>query len=316
MINNKLVNNYSERKKALFSLAVLCILWGTTWIASKEGVRRMPPLQLVAMRQTLAGFLLIIFFIIKGVVWPKGREWYSVFILSFLNILLTNGLTTWGVKYISAGMGAILSATFPIWMVVIGLFGLKAKMPPKAIQGFLLGFAGICVIFYDHLLDFLNPEFLFGIFISLVGAWSWAFGTIYTKQNAKVFNPYFSLGLQMLIAGLILTTITESTGMAIPLGKIPWQSWLAMFYLSIIGSIVAFIAYLYTLQRLPIEQASIYAYINPVVAVILGAIFFEERVTIFMISGGIITLCGVYMINQALRKTIKQNKVIAKVHTS
>ncbi len=308
MINSSLVKNYSERKKALFALSVLCVLWGTTWVAAKEGVRYMPPLQLVAIRQTLAGLLFTGYFISKGMPWPKGREWRPILILGTLNILIPNGLTTWGVKYISAGLAAILAATFPIWMVVIAMFSSKNKTPNKAVQGLLLGFLGICLIFYEHLLDFLNPDFLFGIIISLIGAWSWAFGTIYTKQNAKVFNPYFSLGLQMLISGIVVGVISKSAGMTIPLSEISWQAWTAILYLALIGSIVSFIAYLYALQRLPIEQASIYGYINPVITVLLGAAFFGEKLTVFIIAGGVVTLYGVYLINQALRKPVREDK--------
>lgn len=308
MINSSLVKNYSERKKALFALSVLCVLWGTTWVAAKEGVRYMPPLQLVAIRQTLAGLLFTGYFISKGMPWPKGREWRPILILGTLNILIPNGLTTWGVKYISAGLAAILAATFPIWMVVIAMFSSKNRTPNKAVQGLLLGFLGICLIFYEHLLDFLNPDFLFGIIISLIGAWSWAFGTIYTKQNAKVFNPYFSLGLQMLISGIVVGVISKSAGMTIPLSEISWQAWTAILYLALIGSIVSFIAYLYALQRLPIEQASIYGYINPVITVLLGAAFFGEKLTVFIIAGGVVTLYGVYLINQALRKPAREDK--------
>ena len=308
MFNASLVKNYSERKKALFALAVLCVLWGTTWVAAKEGVRHMPPLQLVSIRQTLAGLLFTSYFIFKGMPWPKAREWRPILILGTLNILIPNGLTTWGVKYISAGLAAILAATFPLWMVVIGMFSSKENTPGKAIQGFLLGFLGICLIFYEHLLDFLNPDFLFGIIISLIGAWSWAFGTIYTKQNAKVFNPYFSLGLQMLISGIVVGIISKSVGMSIPLSEIKWQAWTAILYLALIGSVVSFIAYLYALQRLPIEQASIYGYINPVITVLLGAALFGEKLTVFIMAGGIVTLYGVYLINHALRRSAKQNK--------
>ena len=293
---------YSVRTKALVSLALVCILWGTTWIASKEGVKHMPPLQMAGVRQLVAGSLYILFFLSRGISWPKGREWYAVGILAFLNILCSNGLTTWGIKYISAGLGAIIAATFPLWMVVIGLFTSAKRIAPNALKGFILGFAGICVIFYEHLHDFFNPDFLFGICISLTAAWTWAFGTLYTKQQAKSFNPYFSLGLQMFISGIVLTVVSEGSGKTIPIAAIPWQSWAAIAYLVVLGSVVAFAAYLYALQHLSVELTSVYAYINPVVAVILGAILFGEKLTIFIVAGGAVALYGVYMINNALKK--------------
>ena len=271
----------------------------------------MPALQLAGIRQVIGGILYLIFFMSKGRVWPRGREWRPIIILSFLNFMLSNALSTWGVKYISAGLGAIIGATFPLWMVVIGLFTNKRSIPPKAIMGFVLGFAGICVIFYEHLYDFLNTSFLFGILISLAATWSWAFGTIYTKKHAKSFNPYFSFGLQMTISGVVLLTICEPLNLSIPIKSIPWQSWAAIAYLVVFSSIVAFIAYLYALQHLSAEQTSVYAYINPVVAVTCGAILFGEKLTVFIALGGTITLLGVYLINHALKND--RNKEIVKV---
>jgi drug/metabolite transporter (DMT)-like permease len=310
------IHKKGTRTKALFALAAVCILWGTTWIASKEGVRHMPALQLAGIRQLSAGIIYVIFFILRGAPLPKGREWIPVLVLSFLNFIMSNGLSTWGVKYISAGLGAIMGAIFPLWLVIIGLFSSREKIPTKAIIGLLLGFAGVCVIFYDHMMDFMNPEFRLGIILSLIATWTWAFATIYTKKQAASFNPYFSLGLQMVISGtlLLLFTKTGSQFMIsevnggshpfvpyIPFTEIPWQSWAAVGYLVLFGSLTAFVCYLYALQNLPTEQASIYAYINPIVAVFFGWLLFSEKITIYITIGGLVTLLGVYLVNKAFK---------------
>lgn len=294
----------ATKTKAFLALAMVCFLWGTTWLASKQGVKHMPALQLAGIRQFLGGSIYLLFFIITGrAVWPKGREWITIFILSFLNFIIANGLSTWGVQYISAGLGAIIGAIFPLWLVVIALFNAKEKMHAKAVIGLLLGFAGICVIFYDHLKDFLNPDFRKGILLSIVATWAWAFGTIYTKEHAKKFNPYFGIGLQMFIAGITLLIGCKASGISVPISEIPWQAWGAISYLLVFGSVISFVAYLYALQHLPTEQASIYAYINPVVAMLLGAaIFSDEHLTVFITVGGIITLYGVYLVNTAFKK--------------
>lgn len=305
------IRTSGTRQKAFLALGIVCLLWGTTWVATKQGVRHMPPLQLSGIRQLLAGTLYIIYFVAKGAKWPRGREWYTIGVLSFLNILCSNGLTTWGVQYISAGLGAIIAATFPLWMVIIGLFSSKERIPTAALKGFLLGFGGICLIFYEHLHDFLNPEFLFGISISISAAWTWALGTIFTKREARDFNPYFSLGLQMFLAGAALLSTSYVTGNIIPASDIPWQSWAAIGYLVIFGSVVAFVAYIYALQHLSVEQMSIYAYMNPIVAVILGSLLFGEHLTGFIIAGGAVTLYGVYMINTALRKVTRSKDILS-----
>jgi len=301
VLNPLTIHKKGTRTKAIFALALVCLLWGTTWIASKEGVRHMPPLQMAGLRQLLGGLCYVVFFLIKGARWPNLKEWQSILVLSFLNFLLANGLSTWGLKYISSGLGAIMGAIFPLWLVVIGLFSVKSKMPGKAIVGLLLGFGGVCIIFYEHLQDFFNPDFRLGIFLSLIATWGWAFGTIYTKKHAANFNPYFSIGLQMMISGIALTSFSYSFTDTLPVISIPWQSWASIIYLVVFGSVISFIAYLYALQNLSTEQASLYAYINPMVAILLGSLIFSEKLTMFIAAGGLVALLGVYLVNKAYK---------------
>lgn len=303
VLNPLTIHRKGKKTKALFALVLVCFFWGTTWIASKEGVRHMPALQLAGIRQIIAGLLYVGFFLYKGVPLPKGKEWGPVLVLSFLNFVLSNGLSTWGIQYISAGLGSIMGAIFPLWIVVIGLFVSARRIPHLAIGGLLLGFAGVCIIFYQHLDDFSNPDFRFGILLSLIATWTWAFATLYTKKQAENFNPYFSLGLQMLISGSFLVGFTGLTGDSVSIASIPWRSWASIAYLVIFGSLIAFIAYLYALQNLPTEQASIYAYVNPMVAVLCGALLFGEKITIFITVGGAVALLGVYMVNRAFKGT-------------
>lgn len=300
-LNPLTIHRKNTKAKAFFALSLVCFFWGTTWIASRQGVKHMPALQMAGIRQFLGGTCYVVFFLLKGYSLPKGKAWIPIAVLSFLNFLLSNGLTTWGVVYISAGLGAIMAAIFPLWIVVIGLFSSKSKIPPKAIMGFIIGFAGVCIIFYEHLDDFLNADFRFGIMLSMIATWTWAFGTLYTKKQVANFNPYFSLGLQMLISGITLLTVTKVSGIAIPIATIPWQSWTAIGYLVVFGSVISFIAYLYALQNLSAEQTSVYAYINPIVAVLLGWLLFSEVLTSFIAIGGVITLLGVYLVNKAYK---------------
>ena len=301
VLNPLTIHKKGTRTKAFFALALVCFLWGTTWIASKEGVRHMPPLQMAGLRQLLGGLCYVLFFLIKGERWPNVKEWQSIIVLSSLNFLLANGLSTWGLKYISSGLGAIMGAIFPLWLVVIGLFSVRSKMPGKAMIGLLLGFGGICIIFYEHMEDFFNPDFRLGIFLSLIATWGWAFGTIYTKKHAANFNPYFSIGLQMVISGLTMTSISYGFSNTLPVAAIPWQSWAAILYLVVFGSVISFIAYLYALQNLSTEQASLYAYINPMVAILLGWMIFSEKLTMFIAVGGLVALLGVYLVNKAYK---------------
>lgn len=296
------------RVKALVALSLVSFFWGTTWLASKAGVQAMPALQLAGIRQLLGGLIYVAYFLIKGQAFPRGRQWVPILILSFLNFICSNGLSTWGVKYISSGLGAIIGAVFPLWLVVIAWFSGNAELNRKSIIGFVLGFAGICIIFYEHLADFLEPQFRWGILLSVTATITWAFATLYTKKQASAFNPYFSIGLQMVISGLVLSALSNGSGNAVPLSEIPAISWWSIAYLVVFGSVISFIAYLYALQHLPTAQVSIYAYINPVVAVLLGALLYAEKLTFYIALGGAVTLLGVYLVNDGFRSNARQQK--------
>ena len=302
----KLKNSFSSRVDAvglpIIALCWVSFFWGTTWLASKEGVKHMPALQLATIRQFLGGIIYVVYFIIKKEPWPKGKQWRTILVLALLNFALSNGLSTWGVQYISSGLGAIIAAIFPIWIVIICYFQ-GERVAKLAITGLLISFGGICIIFMDYLKDFLRPEFQFGIFLSVAATVSWAFGILQTTKQAASFNPYFSLGLQMLVSSAILFVITKSTGTTVSLSQIPSVSWWCIGYLVIIGSVFTFIAFIYTLQHLPKEISSIYVYINPIVAIVLGFFIFGETLTNTIAMGSLVTLLGLYLVNKSIRKT-------------
>ena len=285
----------------ILALFWVSFFWGTTWLASKEGVKYMPALQLATIRQFVGGILYVGYFILKKEPWPKGKQWTTIFILAILNFACSNGLSTWGVQYISSGLAAIIAAIFPIWIVVICFFQ-GQRIAKLAITGLLICFGGICIIFMDHLGDFLKPDFQFGIFLSVASTITWAFGILHTKKKAASFNPYFSLGLQMLISSFLLFGITEAFGMNISLKEIPLVSWWAISYLIVIGSILTFVAFIYMLQHLPTEITGIYAYMNPIVAIVLGVILFGEILTPAIAVGVFVTLMGLYLVNKSIRK--------------
>lgn len=298
-------HEYIKRKKSAVGLPFIALcwisfFWGTTWIASKEGVKHMPAMQLVAIRQLFGGAIYLIYFLIKKAPWPNKRQWRNILILSVLNFMLSNGLSTWGVKYISSGLGAIIGSIFPLWIVIISFFR-GDKISWKAALGLFICFSGICVIFYDYLNDFLNPEFRFGILLSVIATFTWALSSIYIRENKTNFNPYFSLGLQMLISSIVIFSVTNINGTAIPLAEIPTISWWSIAYLIVFGSVLTFIAFIYALENLPKEVSSLYAYINPMVALFFGYFLFNEPFTVSIAIGGFITITGLYLVNKAIK---------------
>lgn len=291
----------AQRNKAYLVLLWVCIGWGSTWVVSKIGVTNMPPLQMAALRQFFGGLILCLFFLSKKHVLPTKAQWPIILLMALLNFVLSNGLSTWGVKYISPGLGAILGAIFPLWLVIIYFFrGRKVKT--FAIVGMLIGFAGVCIIFNDHLKDFANSDFQFGIFLSIIATITWAFGAMYTQEHVFGFNPYFGLGIQMLLSGIVLYAISFLTKQQIALSEIPAKAWWSIIYLVIMGSVLTFSAYIYVLKHLPMEIASIYAYMNPVFAILISHFVFPDKITASLIIGGIVTLGGVYLVNRSIRK--------------
>lgn len=306
MITKTRIQNAFSTKISAIGLPIIALcwvsfFWGTTWIASKEGVKHMPALQLVAIRQFIGGFLYVGYFLFKKATWPKGKQWKTIIILSILNFVLSNALSTWGVKYISSGLGAIIGAMVPLWIVIITFFR-GNQLSKLTVMGLIVSFGGVCVIFYDHLKDFLQADFRLGIFLSITASITWAFGTLYTKKKAASFNPYFSLGLQMFISSILIFAVIGATGTAANLSTIPAISWWSIAYLISVGTILTFIAFIYMLQHLPAEISSVYAYINPIVAVLLGAIIFGEPLTTAIAIGGLVTLIGLYIVNYGIRK--------------
>jgi drug/metabolite transporter (DMT)-like permease len=253
------------------------------------------------LRLLIGGGLYLLFFLYKKAPWPKGRQWWPILVLAFLNFVLSNGLVTLGLKYISSGLGAIIGAVFPLWLVIFSAIR-GERLPLGAVAGLLLGFGGVCIIFCDHLNDFFNADFRLGIFFSVAGGISWALGSMYTQKKAASFNPYFSRGFQMLISGIVLSGIAQADGGAIAYADVPANAWWAILYLVVIGSVLTFAAYIYTLQRLPMALASVYAYINPIVAVLLGALVLNEPLNAYIAVGGAVTIGGVYLVNYAMRK--------------
>lgn len=294
-----------QKKKAIglpfIALCWISFFWGTTWIASKEGVKHMPAMQLVVLRQFFGGIIYLTYFLIKRAPWPTQRQWRNILVLSILNFMLSNGLSTWGVKYISSGLGAIIGSIFPLWIVIISFFR-GEKVSWKAVLGLIICFFGICVIFYDYLHDFLNPEFRFGIILSVIATFTWALSSIYIRENRTNFNPYFSLGLQMLISCVAIFGVIQSTGETVSLSEIPAVSWWSIAYLVVFGSVLTFIAFIYALEHLPKEVSSLYAYINPMVALFFGYILFNEPLTVSIAIGGFVTLTGLFLVNKAIKK--------------
>lgn len=263
----------------------------------------MPPLFMAAIRQLLGGILLCSFFLLKGHKLPSFKEYKAIFWAGFLMIAIGNGFVTWGVKYVSSGITALLCSLTPIWVFSLSFFISKDKrLNWQIIAGTFLGFFGMLLIFFKQLGNFASHDFLFGIAAIVLANVGWAIGTIVASNNSKTsVNPAFSAGLQMITAGIILAMVCPFFE-NIEIKSIQTEAYYALIYLVLFGSMLAYAAYLYALKHLSAKVVSSYAYINTLVALALGYYLASEALDIYMIAGAAITILGVYFVNMGGRK--------------
>jgi len=292
--------------KAYIALGLVSFFWGTTYIAARIGVQNMPGLFISGLRQFISRLILVVFFLLKGYQLPGWTLLKKISVQSIFLLCIANGLLTWSVEYISGGLAAIIAALVPLFIALFTLWLSKcAKITRWMVAGLVIGFAGILTIFYDYLGQWQNSSFLIGVTLAIISTLSWSFGTVYSSKQKPVIDVLFNVGLQMLIAGVLILSICGITGKYVNLGTLGQSSWLALSYLIVFGSLIAYSAYVFVISKLPPTQVSVYAYINPIVAVVLGWLLLSEKMNGNMIIGTLITLGGVYLVNHEFKK-VKQ----------
>jgi drug/metabolite transporter (DMT)-like permease len=296
-----------NRNRGYLALLITSFFWGTTWVASKIGVSGMPALQMAAIRQFLGGGILVLFFIlVKKNPLPTLKQFGWLLVMALLMFVFANGLSTWSLNYIPTGLSALIGALFPISVVIIERIFFKAKkITPLTLTGFLLGIVGIAIVFKENIFHHSNPQFNFGLLLSFIAMLSWSFGAIFTTRNSVNIDPYYSIGWQMLLGSIILFVMAKASQPMLPLNLIPVKVWLVIIYLVVIGSLLSFMAFIYSMKTLPVAIASLYAYINPLVAMLLAPIFINEKLTADILAGSVVTLTGVFLVNYSIKKSRK-----------
>jgi drug/metabolite transporter (DMT)-like permease len=294
------------------ALAATCFFWGTTWVASKMGVMEIPALQMAYIRQFIAGICFVGFFMwYKKFPLPTAKQFKWLTVMAILMFVFANGLSTWSLKWIPAGLSALIGALYPLSVVIIERIFFKAQSLTKLTYiGLFLGLSGVVIVFYENAFDGIDISMLIGLLLSLFAMLSWSVGTIFLARNRANMNPYYGTGWQMLISSLILFAWAESSQPTVPFADISLKAWMVIFYLVLFGSVIAFIAFIYSMKKLPAAIASLYAYVNPMVAMLLGAVVVKEKLTINILWGSIVTLLGVYLVNMSIKR--QREKVIAE----
>jgi drug/metabolite transporter (DMT)-like permease len=299
-----------EKFWAYAALISVCFFWGTTYFGIRIAVHYLPPLFLAGMRHLLAGSIFCIYFMgIKGERLPDKKVLLKMFITGLFLIFGANVLVSYAEKTIPSGLAALICSFLPFYILIINwVSGNKEKTSLLSTIGLIIGVLGMLVIFYDNLVDILNGNYLAGIILILLANMSWAYGTIYSKKAEFKTHPLFSSGLQMLIMGITISIVSFLNG-DFQRVQFTTSGMTAFFYLVIFGSIVGFGSFTYANAKLPSGIISIYAYINPIVAVVLGSVFLQEKISMYIIAGMILTLVGVYLVNKGYQQNVKKNEI-------
>jgi len=306
-LGHKLKRKAAEGSLGYFALFLTSFVWGTTWVASKIGIQGIHPFFFGAIRQTLGGSVFLLFFLLRGKFeWPSRADWPKIFLLSLLLFVASNGLSTWSIRYISSGLAALMGAIFPLIVVIIDwATGYKDKPSAMGATGLFIGFLGIGVIYYEKLGDFSNHGFFVGAMLALIAAFTWALGSVATARITINLNRYLSLGIEMFLAGIIMFMVSFAFGFDMPLAEVPANTWKAISYMVVFGSVITFGAMVYSLQHLPVTIASLYAYFNPIVAIVIGYLLLHEPISWYLAAGTLVTLAGVFVVNMDFRRMNK-----------
>lgn len=292
---------------AYLALAAVCIIWGTTYLALRIAVVNFPPFLFTALRQTCAGGLIIIFTLLFSgrSAWPSKEHIFRQAIAGFFMISLGNGLVAWAEMFIPSGIAAIICSLMPVLVILINLaIHREEKTNAFILLGVGLGLFGILLIFSEHIAEFSNIKYLTGIVFIFLAVLAWAGGSIWIKRKNSQSNLYLNAGMQMFFGGFFLYPVSLIFD---DYTNIVWtgKALFPFIYLVVFGSIIAYISYSYVLRKLPMTIVSLYAYINPLVAVLLGWIVLDEKLNGKIGIAFIITVAGIYLVNKGYQQ-VKQ----------
>jgi len=277
----------SGAKRSPSSLAIwagmlsVYIAWGSTYLAIRFAVQTMPPFLMAAARFLIAGVVLFIVRRALGDVAPSGREWRSAAVIGFLLLLGGNGGVVWAEQRVNSGHAALMVSAAPLWMVLIDLLRPGARRPGwPAIAGVLVGFVGVMLLIGPGAssADRLDP---LGTVVLILATISWAVGSLYSRQAALPVSPLLGTSMEMVIGGLAFVALGTLTGEwgRLNLPAISRESWLGLGYLIVFGAWLGFGSYMWLLRVAPTSLVSTYAYVNPIVAVLMGNWLAAEPLT-------------------------------------
>ena len=291
----------------------VCLVWGTTYLAIRIALESIPPLLMAAMRYSAAGAILAVILRMRGERLPGPRAWPSLFVLGVLLLGLGNGGVVWAEQTVPSGLTAVLVATAPFWITGIDVILGGERLTSRRWLGLLIGFVGIVALVWQDLspsVRGLRPgggqaddrhAFLVGVVASQIACVGWAIGSIYARRRghagAREENVLATAAFEMLFGGFAMFGAAAVHHEYAVLTFTPRTS-LALGYLIVFGAVVFFTAYAYALKHLPVATVSLYAYVNPVIAVFLGVLILNEPFGLKEVAAAAVVFLGVALVRQ------------------
>lgn len=297
------------------ALLSVYFIWGSTYLAIRFAVGTIPPLLMAGTRFLIAGTVLFIWRWLAGDPLPTRRQWSSAAIVGLLLMLGGNGLVSWSEKHVASGIAAMLIGSVPLFMVIIESIRRGGIRPGwQSVLGLVTGFTGIFLL--------VGPDALNGVEVRsdllpvgalLLASLLWSIGSVYSKTADLPASSLMGTGMEMLVGGIGLYLAGTFLGewQALQISVITLKSWLSLAYLVVFGSMVGFVAYGWLLRHAPVSLVATYAYVNPVVAIFLGAWLGQEHLDLRIIIAALVIIGSVILIN-----TSRQSRVVQQDETT
>jgi drug/metabolite transporter (DMT)-like permease len=298
--------NTENRALALAAFVTVCIVWGTTYLAIRIAVETIPPMLLTAIRFMIAGVVMLAIARWRGerVMLDRGTL-LNLALIGFLMVGVGNLSVVWAEQWVPSGMAALFVATAPFWMAILEAFRKDGeRLDVRGALGMLIGFAGVGLLVTPKRNGSpIDMHFILGAIAIQIGSFAWQLGSVRGKYAIKHVPLLTSAALQMLFGGIATGIAGFSIGEASRFALTP-RTFAALAYLTVFGSIIAYSAYVYALAHMRTTHMSLYAYINPLVAVILGWLILNERLTIVSVIAMVVILAGVALVQTSRNRTV------------
>jgi drug/metabolite transporter (DMT)-like permease len=288
--------------RLVIAFLAVYLIWGSTYLVIRFAIETLPPFFMAGARNAIAGVLLFAWTWLRGAPRPRLIHWREAAIVGGLMLLGGNGAVVWSEQHIPSGMVALMVATTPLWFVVLEALRPGGTKPGlQTIAGVVLGLAGVWLLAGTGRQIGGERFDLFGVGVVLFAALSWSAGSLYSRQARLPADPIQGIAMEMLAGGGFLLLAAAATGewARLDLNALSLRSGLSLLYLVVLGSMVAFTAYLWLLRHTTPARAATYAYVNPVVAVLLGWAFAGKPVTVQTLLAAAVIVAGVAIITTA-----------------